>query len=134
MQRWLLGAATLTTALGLWVILCLPIGRGFGAIAAVGWCLFGAYQAVDIANLHKRFSRLRIASDGSSEICTTDGQWHAATIGPGCIVLTHLAWLRLRLADGRRYRALLRGEARESKQWRRLQVIWRHLGTTGRSC
>jgi len=40
-----------------------------------------------------------------------------------------LAWLVLASPDGRRWLALLQGDSRESEQWRRLQVIWRHMGS-----
>ncbi len=54
--------------------------------------------------------------------------WQTAAIGNGCVVMRKLAWLRLKPATGARYHELLRRNSLESEQWRRLQVIWRHLG------
>jgi hypothetical protein len=101
---------------------------------ALGWCFRAGREIADISTSHKRYSRLRVFADGSVELCAADGEWQAAAIGRGCVVLPTVAWLNLPLSGGGRYRALLRGDARESKQWRRLQVIWRHLGAAGGSC
>lgn len=127
----LLIAAVTTMWLGLMIILYLPVGRLVCAAGAMVWCYTTGRELAVIWFSYKHFSRLRIFADGSAELGTTGGRWLAATITRGSIVLPGLAWFRLRLADGRWYLALLRGDVRQSQQWRRLQVIWRHLGTTG---
>ena len=38
--------------------------------------------------------------------------------------IRRMAWIRIRLADGRKYGELLRGNAVIDKQWHRLQLIW----------
>jgi hypothetical protein len=134
MNRLLLVAALLTTTLGIVTIAHLPTGDLLRVAGVLAWCCVAGYEIVDISSSHKRYSRLRVFADGDVKLRTRDGQWQTAALHRGCIVLSTLAWLNLRLADGGRYRALLRGDALESEQWRRLQVIWRHLGTAGGSC
>jgi hypothetical protein len=50
----------------------------------------------------------------------------------GGVLLSELGWIRLSvvLPDGRKLvlGEFVRGNARESADWRRLQVIWRHIG------
>lgn len=115
--------------LGLLIILALPINAIARAAAAISWCFLAAVDVASLAAMHKRFSRLRIYPDGTAELRQSDGDWQAAVITHGSLVLPGIAWLRLRLRDGGYYRGLVRGSSCESKQWRRLQVIWRHLGT-----
>jgi hypothetical protein len=134
LYRLLLTTGAASMALGLTIILYLPVDPWVCAAGAAAWCYTTGREIAVIWFSHKRFSGLRIFADGSAELRTTDGRRLAATIARGSLVLPQWAWLILRLADGRAYLALLRGDARQSKQWRRLQVIWRHLGTAGRSC
>ena len=91
-----------------------------------------------ISSAHKRYRSVRIHSDGTAQLLDNSGEWHSATLCKECIVLSTFAWLKLKPAQGGTYCELMRGGARgnsrENQQWRRLQVIWRHLGTVGRSC
>jgi hypothetical protein len=116
----------------------LSIDARLGALGATVWTLQGSIQWRLISSAHKRFRGLRIHCDGVAELLDNGGVWHAAIICKECIVLSTFAWLKLRPVGGGTYFELVRGNARgnssENKQWRRLQVIWRHLGTAGRSC
>ena len=132
--RLLLAAGALALALGACIIAGLPVAVPLRAVAAVLWCLLAGRDLASLAATLGSFSKLRIDADGAALLLAGDGRWQAATLGRGSVVLPRLAWLRLRLADGRSYRALLRGNGRESEQWRRLQVIWRQLGSDARSC
>ena len=134
LHRLLLLAAAVTMSLGILVLLSLPIDTLLRGAAVLGWCFVAGREIAHISRSHKRFTCLRVFADGSAELRDRNGQWQAAALGPGCVVLPAVAWLDLPLSGGGRYRALLRGNARQSKQWRRLQVICRHLGTAGGSC
>jgi len=57
-----------------------------------------------------------------------DGNWHPARLLPGSMLLRRVGWIRWDDGCGRQYAELLRGRSRESDDWRRLQVIWRHIG------
>ena len=118
-------AAMLT---GFIVIISLPVD---GWIRAAGTCIWLIAMSAElriISSAYKRFRRIRMHSDGQVELQDTDGHWQPATIANGCVVMQNLAWLRLKPATGARYHELLRRSSLESEQWRRLQVIWRHLG------
>ena len=134
LNRLLLVAALLTMSLGILIILYLPVDDMLRMAGVLGWSLVAGREIVELASSHKRFTRLRVFADGSVQLLARDGEWQPAAFNRNCVVLSGLAWLNLPLAGGGRYRALLRGDARESKQWRRLQVIWRHLGTKPGSC
>ena len=121
-------AAAAANACGLLVIISLPIGDFLCAAASLIWLLFGSAEMLLISSVHNRFGRILLRCDGSVQLHDRSGQWQAATIQSGTVVLPRLAWLRLKTANGRRYRELVCGKSSESEQWRRLQVIWRHLG------
>ena len=128
MRRLIIVAALAMTLPGLLVILSLPISNFLRAAAGLICTLVTGVELALISSAHKQYTCIRIYSDGAVEIRDRDGVWQIATIASGSIVLQKLAWFRLKPANGGRYYELVRGNSRESKQWRRLQVIWRHLG------
>jgi hypothetical protein len=138
MRRVLAASALLAYLLGIVTICSLPIDGRLGSLGAAVWSLQGGIQWYLIASAQKRFRRVRIHCDGAAELLDRRGDWHSAIICKECIVLSSFAWLKLKPVQGGTYCELMRGNARgnslENKQWRRLQVIWRHLGTVGRSC
>jgi hypothetical protein len=71
---------------------------------------------------------LRIAAGGQVERQTPDGAWEPATLCAGSLVLARFAWLRIAAAGGRPYAELVSARSHASEDWRRLQVIWRHIG------
>jgi len=127
----LLAAALASMLLGLGMILCLPVDRQVRVAAVVVWSFVAGRESAVIWFSYKHFVWLRIFADGGVELRTTDRRRLSATIVRGSLVLARVAWLRLRLADGRCYLGLVRADVQQSKQWRRLQGIWRHLGTAG---
>jgi hypothetical protein len=104
------------------------------AFAAAVWALWGGMQWFLITSAYKRYQRVRIYSDGTAELMDRAGHWHPAAVCDDCIVLATYAWLKLKPAPGGTYCELMRAASSENKQWRRLQVVWRHLGTALRSC
>ena len=128
MRQIVVAAAWAAMSLGLITIISLPIDGLLRAAGSSVWLTAMGRELIVISSAHKRFGRIRIHSDGQVELHDNDGHWQAATIGNGSIVLPKLAWLRIKPASGGRYNVLLRRNSLQSEQWRRLQVIWRHLG------
>lgn len=134
LRRVLAASALIGYLLGIATIGSLPVGGRLGVLGAVVWSLLGAAQWFLISSAHTRFQKVRIYCDGTAELLDKDGEWHPATISKECIVLPTFAWLKLKPERGGTYCELVRGKSRRNEQWRRLQVIWRHLGTASRSC
>lgn len=106
----------------------LPIDGVFKLLGAAAWLAVGGRDLWLIAKGYKQCEHIRVHHDGSVQVRAADGRCVTATLSAGSIVTAGLAWLRIELPGGRQYRLLLRGKAMENKDWRRLQVIWRHLG------
>ena len=128
MRQIVVAAAWAAMSIGLITIISLPIDSSLRAAGSSIWLLAMGAELMVISSAHKRFGRIRMHSDGRVELYDNEGIWQPAAIGNGCVVLRKLAWLRLKPATGTRYHELLRRNSLESEQWRRLQVIWRHLG------
>ncbi|MGI9235041.1 MAG: hypothetical protein ACR2RD_15520 [Woeseiaceae bacterium] len=113
------------------LIVALP----FHPAALVAGC--GAWLALtvrELANLlsgFRRYGRLRIGVGGTLKRLDSEGRWREGRILAGSMVLSGLAWIRYEIKGDIRSAELLRGNCLESHDWRRLQVIWRHIGEAG---
>lgn len=123
-------AAQLLIAAGIAIVLTMSIGvlPRFGAALA---CL--GLGCVELRRLRRGFRNcreIRLASDGGALLLDGDGNWVAASLRAGSLVLPRLAWLRLRTVSGELVTELIGGDCRAGQDWRRLQVIWRHIGSS----
>ena len=134
LRRLVLASGIMLFIAGLLLILRLPVAATYRSAIAVFWLALNAYEWFSNRRAYARFGILRIDAEGRIECRNGDGAWQAHGLRSGSIVLARFAWLRLTAADGLRYAELLYGDARESDDWRRFQVIWRHVGATRRSC
>jgi hypothetical protein len=116
---------------GLFLAISLPLAAAYKCLVAVVWLALCAYEWMSNRRAYIRFGILRIDAEGCVERRCGDGTWQVHALRPGSVVLARLAWLRLETTDGLRYAEVVSGDSRESIDWRRFQVIWRHVGATG---
>ena len=116
------GAAWLSGTL---LLLGLPLRPELTFVLVCLWlvrCLLESRSQVKGA---ARIDRIRICPTGSLEGLSGSGTVESLTLLSGSVVLSRVAWLRLRLDDGLEYGELLTGNPRRDEQWRRLQLNWR---------
>jgi hypothetical protein len=75
---------------------------------------------------------LRFFADGTVAMLIPGQTWQPASLLSGGVLLRQLGWIRVSvvLPNGRKLVLgdFVRGDGRKSADWRRLQVIWRHIG------
>ena len=113
---------------GALAIVTLPAAIPWKTLGAVAWFVVGSRDLWLIASGYKRCARIRLHHEGSIQAFAGDGHCVAAVLCAGSVVTTRFAWLRIEFPQGRRGGLLLRRKACRNEDWRRLQVIWRHLG------
>ena len=113
------------------ICLALPIAWKWCLAASCLWMLISERELRVIAKGNKQFRGIRIDANGAAALLTRDGDWLPATLLAGSVVLPSLAWLRFKDQDGHHRAELIACKSPENKAWRRLQVIWRHLGASG---
>ena len=128
LRRLVLASGLLLFVLGLLLTLQLPVATGYKSLITACWLAICSYEWLSNWFAYARFGILRIDAEGRIERSRGDGAWQAHRLRPGSVVLSRLAWLRLSAGGGLHYAELFRGDARESNDWRRFQVIWRHVG------
>jgi len=113
---------------GIVAIAGLPFAGTWRILGAVIWSVASVVELSLVAKGHSNCQSLRIEQDGNMQIRMTNGCCMPATLSAGSAVLGAFAWLRFTAENGRRHVELFRRESPGNKDWRRLQVIWRHLG------
>ena len=113
---------------GIAAIDTLPLSRIARMAAALTWCLVCAWELWRIRAAWADCRALRVFGDGEIRVRGRGGEWVRARLLPGSLLLRRWAWIRIRREDGPVFAELLQGSCRIRHDWRRLQVIWRHVG------
>ncbi len=131
LRRLVAWSGVLLGIVGVPVILLLPLDLWVRLLACGLW-VGGSFRE------HRQLRRgwidchaLRFSADGAVVLLCADGTWRPASRKSGGVLLGNALWLRLQNSHGRVFGELLLGDARQSPDWRRLQVIWRHIGAGG---
>ena len=98
-----------------------------GAVA-VAWLGLSGHEWLGLWRGYAVSGALRVHAGGQVEWRRPDGTWASAALCAGSVVLPRIAWLRVAPADGRHFAELVCAQQQGSEEWRRLQVIWRHIG------
>ena len=126
LRQIVIASGVAATLLGTLCIAALPFEPTIVMVSALLWLLTSLREIVALRRAYAAFSHLRIEAGGAVTLCgTTDGPIPADLL-PGSVVLRRVAWLHLKAANGLRFGELIVGNCRKNKDWRRLQVIWRH--------
>ena len=113
---------------GVVVILQLPIDLWVRLAACAIWVVTSVIEHRRIRRGWAECRGLRFDAEGEIASLGVDGKWRPAQCESGSVLLGKVGWIRLRDQRGAVFGELLTGDARESPDWRRLQVIWRHVG------
>lgn len=116
--------------LGVALIMTLPLHPAVLIAGSIGWLLCCARELVVACRGFANWHRVRISVGGEVLLLDAEGAWHPARLLSGSVLLRRVGWILFETSHGRRCAELVRGRCRESDDWRRLQVIWRHIGGT----
>ena len=95
---------------------------------AVAWFFLIAWQLSRARRGWERVEAIRVSQGPLVEVCDESGDWAGAELLDGSLVGARMAWLRFRLADRTVCVEPFRAASERCNKWRRLQVIWRHVG------
>ena len=116
---------------GLMLLMRLPLSLPIRLFFCAFW-LFGGIR--ELGRQSRGFDRIKLIRLNVGEAIVFDRQGTLAPVQimSGSVVITRLAWLRLKLPDGLICGELLRGDPAVCEQWRHLQILWRQgLGAFG---
>ena len=127
LRKIVLASGGLLTASGIPIIFSWPIDAGWRITLAIAWGAFGCWELVALRRAYMTYGYIEV---GIGCTITLSGESHAtvtAELLPGSVLLEHVGWLVLKTSDGAKVAELMYGNPRKNKDWRRLQVLWRHL-------
>lgn len=123
-----LTSARLLIAAGLVMILTVDANAVLRGAGGLAWLGLGCFELRRAERGFHYCRALRVRPGGEIMLQNPDLEWEPATLQSGSVVIGQFAWLRVQTGDGRQCAELLRGDARANPDWRRLTVIWRHIG------
>ena len=110
------------------IILTLPLDQAVRFFACLAWLAVLYRELTNLQWGFDTFSRIRLLSDGELTLLDGEQNWVPAELLNGSVLCAKVAWIRIETANGRQFAELITGDSRQSQEWRRLQVIWRHIG------
>lgn len=128
LRRVVLLSGALLFLSGLACVALLAVPAGLKALVALAWACVCGYEWLAFRHGYGSGRILRIAAGGAVLRRCRDGTWQPARLCAGSLVLPRFAWLRVAPADARPYAELVSAAGHETEEWRRLRVIWRHIG------
>ena len=113
---------------GVAAVMTLPVPPAQRVVAALLWAAWCAWSIWRLNGRWRTYVALRVSADRRVTLCDRNGEWRDATLVPGSILLQDWGWIRLRTGGGPAFAEPLRAARQNRRDWRRLQVIWRHIG------
>lgn len=128
LRRCVLLSGALLFVAGLAFVPLLAVTPGLKTVLAITWVCLCGYEWLAFRRGYAASHALRIAAGGHVERQGRDGSWQPVRLCAGSVVLSRFAWLRVAPPGAGAYSEPLSAACHESEDWRRLQVIWRHIG------
>jgi hypothetical protein len=124
LRRLLALSGALAAAAGFVFIVRLPLPHIARVAMVALWLAWSVRELLRLADAAREIHRIKLNNLG--EVWVVDGRGCASEVrlAPGCLVLRRVAWIRLRLPDGRNYGELLTKRVVQDRQWHRLQLVW----------
>lgn len=116
------------------MLLLLPVHVAVTAASCILWAGWSVREQLQLRRAYRNYSRLRVCADGELRVLDGDGNWQLARLLEGSVLLRRIGWIRIGTSAGCVFAELLTGRCEQSPDWRRLQVIWRHVGAVPVSC
>jgi hypothetical protein len=113
---------------GLVLLPLVAVSLPLKGLLALSWTVLCGFEWLALRQGYAGSGLLRIAAGGHIERRTPDGAWQPARLCAGSLVLARIAWLRIAAPGVRPYAELVSAGTHASEDWRRLRVIWRHIG------
>ena len=128
LRRIVLWSGVLLCIVAILVILNLPMDLWARLALSVGWAALSVRELRQLRAGWAECRRLRISPDREIAVLQASDEWCEAQWVTGGVLLQKIGWIRVRNRHGVVFGELLCGDVRASPDWRRLQVIWRHVG------
>jgi hypothetical protein len=122
-----LGSGVVFLAAGVAVITGLPLAPALRACTIAAWSAGLAYELWYTAQAFRSTLAVVIYPDGGLELLRADDSRASGRLATGSMPLARYAWLRVAVPGRRSWGEPFDSRTQDREQWRRFQVICRHL-------
>ena len=126
-RRFVLAAGFAFACTGTLILATLPLPGGLAWPAGLAWNGWVGAELLLARRAYRGCAAYTLAAGGKLAVTGQGGSRLAGTLAPGSVVLANYAWLRVAVPGRRPWGELLRRQDQDREQWRRFQVICRHL-------
>lgn len=109
---------------GVLLILDLSLPVWLRAATVMSWLGFAFHELYRYSRLASAIALISLRQSGDVIITDVEGICTETHLLPGSVVTGSLAWLRLRLPNGRKFGELLCKNEVQPSEWHRLQLVW----------
>ena len=88
-------------------------------------------RAAPASSGYRRYELDSTAGRRRGALCNRDQEWVPARLQNGSVLLRTICLAAVPIGRWQSIRGTHLGDGRQCQQWRRLQVIWRHIGALG---
>lgn len=127
LRRLVLASGVAFAITGIAVAMALPGGIGVAASAAAAWSLWASAELGLAWRCYRSSRAFTLSPNGGLEVELADGSRQVGRLAPGSVRLARRAWLRICLPGRRPWGEPLSQVGQDREQWRRFQVICRHI-------
>ena len=120
----------LFAVVGAGLISQLPAGKGWLWAGSAAWAASVFWRNRHLRAAWAKYTTIFVYPDGCIELVNEDGDRREARLEDGSLLLSRVGWLRLSTAEDGYFTEPITGVSRRCNNWRRLQVIWRHIGAS----
>lgn len=124
LRRFVLLSGFVALLAGTAIIMHLPLPLTLRGVLCIIWIVDCSGELKRMQRGNARISRLQLDANGDIFATGPAGRSDYLELLSGSVVLSRLAWLRLRFPDGSAAAELLTGDPLRNPQWHRLQLIW----------
>ena len=124
LRRFVLYSSVAALLAGIATILYLPLPLFLRCVICIVWIADCGHELRQMRRGSARISRLQLDANGDIFVTRPDGRSETVVLLSGSLVLSRLAWFRLRFTDGCICAELMLGDPISDPRWQRLQLIW----------
>lgn len=122
-----LGSGLALGSAAVFLVTQVPLGAGWRAVVAAAWTALTGVELGVLASMYRGLDGYRIEASGRVTLHAAGKPGTAASLLPGSVVLSRVAWLRFGKPSGASWGELVTLRTQDANDWRRLQVICRQL-------
>ena len=121
------GSACTLYAVGVFLIASMPFALGLRLTACLAWSVASCYELRPYWRSYRTYAEICVLAGGDVRLKTRHLEWVSGRLRGGSVLLRRVAWLCIKTQDGCQFAELILASGQSSREWRRLQLIWRHI-------